>query len=75
MYTTMLPRLEAQEAMDGITEALASQNRMLEDNSRAQYVNRLERDAAGVRRVKRATSESFADMGVEVVIEKQKGGE
>jgi hypothetical protein len=66
----MLPRLEAGERLDGMTVALASGNRMLEDHSRQRYVGQLERQLAGIRKPKRATVESLAGMKVQVVIEK-----
>jgi hypothetical protein len=78
MYSTMMRRLEAEETLDSIYAALASGNRALEDHGRATYMNQLERRAAGVTSVRRATRSSMASMGVEVIIEKddeKKGGE
>lgn len=76
----MLPRLEANERLDGITAGLASGNRMLEDHSRQRYIAQLERQLVGERRPKRASAENFGEMGVAVVIEKdtdesEKGGD
>jgi hypothetical protein len=74
MYATMLPRLEAHERLDSITDQLASGNRMLEDHSRQRFMGGLERQMVGQRRPKRATAEDFASMKVQVVVEKDGEG-
>lgn len=69
MYVRMMPKLEAQARLDGITAGLAVQNRMLEDHSRQRYITQLEQQLTGERRAKRATEQDMSAMGVQVVIE------
>jgi hypothetical protein len=80
-YSAMLPRLEASERMDRISDMLAAEGRMLEDHVRQRYMAQLERQVQGHRRPRRATVQDLRTMHVQVVVEEpagepeRKGGE
>lgn len=76
-YVTMLPRLDAERRLVAIGDAPASNERSMEDGSRAQFLQQLESQAHGAYKPKKATRSVFANMGIVVVEEpaKPKGGD
>lgn len=75
-FVTMLPRLQAEEQLQGLSLAFASEGRMLKDADQQRLLSQLEARAAGVETQRqKATPAQMELFGVKVKMHRtQKGG-
>jgi hypothetical protein len=78
MYATMMPRLQAEQHLEQHRALVAAGELMMEERPRAQYIDGLQRQANGGKRVQRPTQGGLEAMGIAVKIEppsEKKGGD